>query len=240
MHTTEIKPHTPLLIAYGNFLFKQRNRVFPVVLLVLAFVFPPEPSAWVISAGYITALTGQLLRASVIGFAYIKRGGLNKKVYADTLVTSGFFAICRNPLYVGNMLIFTGLLLMHGNPMVIALGLLFFATAYTAIIAAEETYLATKFGHVYEAYCAHVPRWRLLFSKLPQAIAGMRFDLRKVIYKDYSTCAIWHAQAVVLLAYRDYLVTGLFPVHWLLVLLAIGVAALAIRTTKKMHPLTAS
>lgn len=234
-----MKPHASYLVAYGNFLFKQRNRIFPIVLLALAFVFTPAASSWLMWAGYATALSGQLLRASVIGFAYIKRGGLNKKVYADTLVTSGFFAVCRNPLYVGNMLIFTGLLMMHGNPAVIALGLLFFATAYTAIIAAEETYLAAKFGAQYDAYCARVPRWRMVLGRLPAEIAGMRFDLRKVIYKDYSTCAIWHAQAVFLLAYRDYLAGGQLAAHWLVALVAIGLVALAVRTTKKMRPLAA-
>ncbi len=233
-------PHAPYLVAYGNFLFKQRNRIFPLVLLALAFAFAPAASSWVVYAGYATALGGQLLRASVIGFAYIKRGGLNKKVYADTLVTSGFFAACRNPLYVGNMLIFTGLLLIHGNPVVIALGLMFFASAYTAIIAAEETYLAAKFGAQYETYCASVPRWRIRVGVLASAIKGMRFDMRKVIYKDYSTCAIWHAQAVFLLAYRDYLESGAANAHWLMLLVAIGVGALAIRTAKKMRPLAVS
>ena len=66
----------------------------------------------------LIAMSGLAVRGVVIGLAYIKRGGLNKKVYAANLVTEGMFSVCRNPLYVGNMLIYTGEFLMFGNPLV--------------------------------------------------------------------------------------------------------------------------
>jgi len=33
-----------------------------------------------------------MFRIAVIGFAYIRRGGVNKQVYAENLVTQGFSA----------------------------------------------------------------------------------------------------------------------------------------------------
>ena len=57
------------------------------------------------AAGFVVASIGQLLRVAVIGFAYITRGGRNRRIVADSLVQAGIFAHSRNPLYLGNLLI---------------------------------------------------------------------------------------------------------------------------------------
>lgn len=185
------------LVKTGDFLFKYRNLLFPVMLVALFATHTP-PSEYAGNHGYEVAkdvlavwivISGLALRAAVIGFKYIKRGGLNKKVYAEDLVTEGFFATCRNPLYVGNMLIYAGVLLMHGSPFVFVVGLALFAFIYTAIIAAEEYFLRGKFGAAYEAYCRDVPRWIPKFSRLGESIKGMEFNANRVIAKDYTTMA---------------------------------------------------
>src|SRR5437773_7797155 len=100
-----------MMVRIGNFLFRYRNGIFPAVL-VLLFVnspklFPLDTVAVVL--GLAVALTGQLLRAVTIGLAYIIRGGKKREVYAEALVQGGVFAHCRNPLYVGNLLVVLGL-----------------------------------------------------------------------------------------------------------------------------------
>ena len=45
-----------------------------------------ELDRWMVLLGILTASAGQLFRFAVIGFAYIKRGGKEGKVYADELV----------------------------------------------------------------------------------------------------------------------------------------------------------
>lgn len=42
--------------------------------------------------GVALALTGQLLRALVIGFAYVRRGGKDRQIYAESLQQEGLFA----------------------------------------------------------------------------------------------------------------------------------------------------
>ena len=188
-------PPKTLWIRIGDFFFKYRNKVFPLTLVILFLGFKPAHTyagshQWVIIKDWIAimiTLSGLLLRAAVIGFAYIKRGGMNKKVYADNLVTEGFFGICRNPLYVGNMLIYAGVFLMHGNPYVIVIGTLGYFLIYQSIIAAEEYFLRSKFGKAYDAYCHDVPRWRLQLSRWNETTEGMRFNLKRVIIKDYPT-----------------------------------------------------
>ncbi|MFG1351801.1 methyltransferase family protein [Xanthobacter autotrophicus] len=78
---------------------------------------------------------------------------------ADRLVTSGPFALSRNPIYLGNTLVLLGLGLAVFNPWLMAAALL--AALATDRLAArrEERHLAAKFGAAFEAYAARVPRW---------------------------------------------------------------------------------
>jgi protein-S-isoprenylcysteine O-methyltransferase Ste14 len=106
------------MIAIGNFFFKYRNLLFPVIILLVIFI--PSPPVftekvfgptyyWIpVIAGIAIALFGQLIRAVTIGLKYMVRGGKNKEVYAEDLVTEGIFNHCRNPLYVGNILMLMG------------------------------------------------------------------------------------------------------------------------------------
>jgi protein-S-isoprenylcysteine O-methyltransferase Ste14 len=179
------------MISIGNFLFKHRNYLFPAYILALFLVFMPpssEPGTGLMRIiALVLAFAGLAIRAVVIGYAYIKRGGVNKKVYADDLVTGGMFSITRNPLYVGNMLIYAGEFLMFGNLAVFIIGVLSFWFIYECIIAAEENYLRNKFGAQYEAYCKDVPRWALKLDRFPEAKKGMKFNIKRVFQKDYST-----------------------------------------------------
>lgn len=78
---------------------------------------------------------------------------------ASALVTTGVYASTRNPLYLG----LTGLLVAHAlwlgsRRALVPAGA--FALAIDQLqIPAEEAALTEKFGKVYRAYCAQVPRW---------------------------------------------------------------------------------
>ena len=202
-------------MAYGNFLFKYRNGLFALVLFALLFGLPPHPfgndlasDRWLDLAGLLVALAGQALRAAVIGLAYIKRGGLNKKVHADELVTEGLFRHCRNPLYVGNLLILAGLFIIHNNPLVYLLGGLFFLSAYVAIVAAEEHFLAGKFGQDYRDYCRSTPRWWIDLRGLGMTLEGMRFNWRRVLAKDYASAFTWIITALAVMAWEAVATVG--------------------------------
>lgn len=183
------------LVRTGDFFFKWRNYLFPVVIIALFVPFRvpgeyfgrPELEEWKDYLAMALVLGGLAFRCFTIGWAYIKRGGMNKEVYADTLVRSGFFGMCRNPLYVGNMMIYAGIFIFHGNPIVVVSGIAFYTFVYIAIIAAEEHYLHDKFGAEYAHYCAVVPRWLPRFSEYKKSTEGMNFSLRRSVFKDYST-----------------------------------------------------
>jgi protein-S-isoprenylcysteine O-methyltransferase Ste14 len=202
--STPVQPS--LAVRVGKVFFRYRDALFPLVLIPLFVLFPlgyPGGSAsldfWMHLVGLVVALKGQVLRAAVIGYVYILRGGRDRQVYAEDLVTSGFFAHARNPLYLGNILILVGLFLIHGNPWVIALGSALFLTVYVCIVAAEEAYLSERFGEQYAEYARRVPRWIPHIRGLGATVAGMRFNWKRVVAKEYSSTAVWMGGAVLLL-----------------------------------------
>ncbi len=198
-----------LLIRAGDFFFRYRNAVFPLALVVLFVGFQPvypggsvSVDRWMDALGIAVAVAGQSLRVAVVGSAYIQRGGRKGRVYAARLVSQGFFAHSRNPLYVGNLLILLGLFIVHNNPWVYAIGIPFFLFAYRAIVASEEAYLRREFGAEYDDYCRRVRRWLPDFRGLRRSLAGLRFDWRRVVIKEYGSAYAWLATLFVLLAYE--------------------------------------
>ncbi len=182
------------MLKSGAFFFKYRNAVFPIVFLLVAIFVPPtlflhDPSFDLVMAwlGALLALSGQLLRLAVIGYAYIKRGGKDGKVFAETLVIRGFYAHCRNPMYTGNLLIGIGLSLMYGAWAAWGLAAPFFVFVYLAITETEEDYLRKQFGEEYGRYTREVNRFIPNFSGLKGSLKDFKYDWKRAIRKDYGT-----------------------------------------------------
>jgi protein-S-isoprenylcysteine O-methyltransferase Ste14 len=203
------------LIAYGNFIFHYRNVVFPVALAVLVVAFLPDRPAdgartyAVDLFALVLAVLGEGLRVLTVGLEYIKRGGLNKRIYASKLVTHGMFAHCRNPLYVGNVLLSLALLSVpHGLTIFLVGGAISLVT-YIAIVAAEEQFLAATFGAEYDAYCARVNRWVPDLRGMAETMQSMRFNWRRVLLKEVNSIYGWVVLACLLKAASERF-TGLF------------------------------
>jgi protein-S-isoprenylcysteine O-methyltransferase Ste14 len=86
-------------------------------------------------------------------------GTVNTHAASNALVVSGIYRISRNPMYVSNVLIYTGFASAMGLPW--GLILLPLPVLYTqvAVIAREERFLASAFGQQYTDYKARVRRW---------------------------------------------------------------------------------
>lgn len=197
------------MIKVGNFFFKWRDTVLSLIMVLALFIvafpgrdLPPLEALqnWKISMdqeilisllGLILVIAGQIVRAITIGWAYIKRGGLNKKIYADTLVRRGMFAHSRNPLYLGNLLIATGAIVSVNLfwYWIIVLPLVYFL--YYSIIFAEEKFLSSKFGEDYQAYMKEVNR--LMLSNLgdwSKSTEGMEFTWKRLINKEHGSFVV--------------------------------------------------
>jgi protein-S-isoprenylcysteine O-methyltransferase Ste14 len=183
-----------VLVAAGNFFFKVRNALFPVVYLaLLIFAKPavllgsPVASALLLGCGAALALAGEFVRCLTIGYDYIERGGRGGKVYASFLVKGGVYAHSRNPMYVGNCLIAVGLILYSGAPLAILFLIPFFLFVYESITTAEEAYLAGRFGDDYRAYCARVNRYLPAPGALYRELSTLTYDGKKALRKEYGT-----------------------------------------------------
>lgn len=145
-------------------IFKYRSYT-PIPFLILMIIFQKATVTSLI-VGFIIVLIGEFFRLWGVSYAGSETrttGGVG----GTYLVVSGAFAHLRNPLYFGNMLIYTGIgvMSMALYPYLLIIALLFFFWQYQTIIKEEEAYLTKKFGKYYEEYAAAVPRWIPTFSK---------------------------------------------------------------------------
>ena len=83
------------------------------------------------------------------------------RVGGTFLITTGPFALVRNPLYLGNMLLYAGVGIMSMAlfPWLLAGAVAWFYLQYYLIVTQEEEYLQERFGSAYEHYRRHVPRF---------------------------------------------------------------------------------
>ena len=144
----------------NNFALKVfKNRSYsPIPFLLLMLVFQQATPASLI-AGFAVALLGEFFRFWGVAYAgsETRRTG---EVGATYLVVSGAFAHLRNPLYLGNMLMYLGIGIMSYSlfPYLQIIALAFFMWQYYVIINEEEGFLVQKYGKAYEEYRAAVPK----------------------------------------------------------------------------------
>lgn len=198
------------MITIGNFFFKYRNFLF--IFLYLALFIPSAPlfteaqygpnyQLYPLVIGLFITFFGQLIRGVTIALAYIVRGGKDKKVHAENLVTEGIFNHGRNPLYVGNILMLLGVGILINSLLFIALFIPLFLFIYQAIVLAEENFLRNKFGDQFDAYCKRVNRWLINFNGIVKTIRGMKFHGKRWLTKEYNTQTIWMLGIVVILLF---------------------------------------
>lgn len=188
------------MVSIGNFFFKYRNIIFILFYAVLFVPSPPLFSGkilgpdfylWPIILGLVITCLGQAIRGATIGLAYIVRGGKEGKPYADGLVTEGIFSHCRNPLYVGNILMLLGVGILANSLIYVAVMMPVFLFIYQAIVLAEENFLRSKFGPGYDAYCKNVNRWIPKISGLKKTFSGMHFNWKRWVLREHTTQFIW-------------------------------------------------
>lgn len=179
-------------LATGYLLLKHRHWYLPAFAGgIFAFLIPPTDLFG--SEGLehtkdglaiLIAFTGLTLRALVIGLepASAPRA---PSAGPPPFPTQGMYSLSRNPLDLGNVLIFTGVFLMHGNAWTILLGTAIYAGATSMMVMAEEDDLFLRFGPAYARYRHCVPRWVPNLSRLGQVTRQTSFDVRRAFNAEY-------------------------------------------------------
>lgn len=168
----------------GAFFFKYRG-ITPIPLIVIILYFAqPTPQSFLY--GITLMLLGEIIR--IWGVSYAGGATRTREVGAPQLVTSGPFAYVRNPLYLGNMLMYTGAAIIPNvwPPVLIAIVWLYFGFQYYWIVRLEEEKLTELFGEEYLHYQKVVPRF---FPRLTPAQSQhpVRPNLRAALKSEKST-----------------------------------------------------
>ena len=139
----------------SSILFKYRSYT-PIPFLILMLVFY-NANIWSLIVGFVIALTGESIR--LWGVSWTGSETRTTGAAGGTfLIISGPFAYVRNPLYIGNILLYLGLGIMSFAlfPYLQIVAICFFLWQYHLIIKYEEKYLQNKFGNDYIDYIKNV------------------------------------------------------------------------------------
>lgn len=136
-----------------------RYRSYTSIPLALVILYLADRRGTLLVPGIILMTAGEGIRLGGV----LHAGGRTRtrKVGAKTLCTSGPFAHVRNPLYLGNFLIYEGVVFLAGGQylwIMLAVTAIFFWVQYGLIISLEEETLRRLFGDRYRAYMEAVPR----------------------------------------------------------------------------------
>lgn len=193
------------MVKFGNWIFHYRNFLFPFFYLLLFIPSPEIFNSYIaaIITGLTISLVGEFIRALVMGLVNIQHGGKERTIYSSDLITDGIFSHCRNPLYIGNILILSGLGVAANSLIFILVMVPLFIFFYQAIVLAEEDFLQKTFGAPYNEYRSKVNRWLPSFSGIGRTFGSMRFSIQRVLIKEYNSTYLWMT-GMVLLVVKHY------------------------------------
>ena len=92
--------------------------------------------------------------------------------------------MCRHPLYLGNLLMWLGIVLYMGHLWFAVAFLLVYALYYERIMFAEEQFLRGKFGQAYLDWSSQVPAFWPALGQWKSPDVG--FSLRNVLKREYN------------------------------------------------------
>jgi protein-S-isoprenylcysteine O-methyltransferase Ste14 len=151
-------------------LIARRIRVPLGFLFAVFYLWRARPDWLSLALGGAVAALGVLLRAVASG--YVCKN--------EQLATSGPYAYCRNPLYLGSIIIAIGFSIASRDVWVAVASAALFTLIYVPVIRGEETFLRDKFPG-YGDYAQRVPRL------LPKTIwfAGLTSGFSRELYRQH-------------------------------------------------------
>jgi protein-S-isoprenylcysteine O-methyltransferase Ste14 len=148
----------------------RRIRV-PLGFLFAVFYFWRARPDWIsLAAGGAIAALGVFLRAMASG--HVKKN--------EELATTGPYAYCRNPLYLGSIIIAVGFAIASRDLWVAVGIVVLFTLIYVPVIRSEEAFLREHFPS-YNEYAQRVPRL------LPRTfwLGGLTSGFSQALYRQH-------------------------------------------------------
>lgn len=213
--STLIKPKTNMSLLRtfektGTTLFRYRGQI-PMVLFIIAIPviyytdYSQFATDFIISAkvfSIIVCALGLAIRIYTIGTAdYFTSGRNREEQVADSLNTTGIYSIVRHPLYLGNYLMWAGVIMYTMNLSFFIIVSLLFWIYYERIMFTEERFLERKFGEDFNKWAAKTPAFLPAFSKFMPS--RNRFSASNIL-KEYSGVLAAVVSFVFIQTLQDY------------------------------------
>ena len=181
-----------MTIILGKFFFKYRGQI-PVFVLVLAFpilYFSNHIQNLILDLNLnilslFLVLFGCTFRYLTIGFSYPNTSGRNRdSQVAERLNKYSLYSITRNPLYLSNMLIWTGIVIRSNNLLYIIICLVTMISMYNIIINHEEFFLKNKFKNEFISWKKNTPR--LIPNFFIYKKSNIKFNYKSLLRREYA------------------------------------------------------
>ena len=228
----------------GNKLFRYRGQI-PVILFLSAipvvyftdyeFVKDnPQLNIILLITCAIISLSGQIIRSIAIGTANKNTSGRNTKEgqVAEALNSKGIYSTVRHPLYLGNYLMWIGIVAFTYNIYFIIIVSLLFWIYYERIMYAEERFLERKFGESYVSWSMKVPAFIPSFkNKIKSEIP---FSFKTTLRREYSGITATILGFLFVDFFREWFTSGEVQwknTHLIVLIVALGIS-LILRSLK--------
>jgi protein-S-isoprenylcysteine O-methyltransferase Ste14 len=188
-----------LTTRFGGWLFRHRTSLpAPVALVIVMLPGSKSASLFLVGAGVAITLVGELIRLWAVH--HIGAISRTRSERLGPLVATGPFALVRNPLYVGNILLWVGFAIAARMLWLAPIILVLLALEYHAIVRWEETLLESRLGEAYREYAARVPRWIPSFKRGDRGLRRARegFSWSATLFSERGTFVAMAAGYVLL------------------------------------------
>jgi protein-S-isoprenylcysteine O-methyltransferase Ste14 len=178
----------------GNWLFRWRSYLPLLILPILLAALNESESLervlgvsnlfWEIFC-LLLSFVGLAIRCLTIGYVPKGTSGRNtKRQIAEVLNTTGMYSIVRHPLYLGNFIIFLGIVLFVQVWWFVLISVLAFWLYYERIIFAEEQFLQEKYGVLFLKWAEKTPLFLPKFRNWQKP--ALPFSSTNVLKREYT------------------------------------------------------
>jgi protein-S-isoprenylcysteine O-methyltransferase Ste14 len=184
-----VERHPDRWTEFGGWLFKRRSSI-PVPLALLLLFVPAGWSRWSLSPPQASIGIPVLLLGEAIRLWGVHHIGVISRTRSDRLgplIDSGPFSLVRNPLYLGNILLWLGFTLAARLLWLVPVVLIVLVVEYHAIVRWEEQLLTARIGEPYRRYTRVVPRWLPRIAAPAQLSGAGAFSWRETFYSERGT-----------------------------------------------------
>lgn len=238
-HIDQIRDHSNRLFRWRGFL---PLLIIPLFLMILRNFTYPENShlldlLWEFFC-FAIALSGLGIRIYTAGHASawtsgIAAGGLRQQ----ELNTTGMYSVVRHPLYMGNLIIWVGIILFVRSVPLAVFSILSFFLYYERIIITEETFLSQKFGSAFAQWAEKtpilIPRFKLWHR------SAYPFSWRAVLAREYPVFFAITAVFTAIEVLGDRFYEGKWQLDWIWVaIFCVGLSTFVILGTLKKLGIT--